>query len=162
MKEMHLLIIQSFSNCPNNNNNNNNNTLSISLSIFAERCFIVLRCNNQTDQGLGRERERDQRGGIREEGTGKGWSHGICFSQVPPAVALLDQEKLQHCHWLFPKLGFCGFFQFVIKGSVKWKKRGGLSGTNGWSFNLSTFPQIFYYFLKDPGPLNHKKRFSAA
>jgi hypothetical protein len=50
----------------------------------------------------------------------------------------------------------------TFKGSVKWKKRGGLSGTNRRSFNLSTFPQIFYRFLKDPGPLNHKKRFSAA
>jgi hypothetical protein len=37
------------------------------------------------------------------------------------------------------------------------KKEGGLSGINRWAFNLSTFPQIFYCFLKDPGPLNHKK-----
>jgi hypothetical protein len=48
------------------------------------------------------------------------------------------------------------------KGSVKWKKRGGLSGINRWAFNMSTFPQILYRFLKDPGPLNHKKRISAA
>ncbi len=73
-----------------------------------ERCLFGLHSNNQTDQGLerggerergrdggrGRERERDQRGGIREEGTGKGWFDGFCFSQVSPAVALLDQEKL--------------------------------------------------------------------
>ncbi len=49
-----------------------------------------------------------------------------------------------------------------FKGSVKWKKWGGVSGINRWAFNLSTFPQIFYCFLKNPGPLNHKKRISAA
>jgi hypothetical protein len=39
------------------------------------------------------------------------------------------------------------------------KKEGGLSGINRWAFNLSTFPQFFYFFLKDPGPLNHKKTY---
>ncbi len=51
----------------------------------------------------------------------------------------------------------------TFKGSVKWKKRGG--GYEWYqsikAFNFSTFPQIFYCFLKDPGPLNHKKRISA-
>jgi hypothetical protein len=42
------------------------------------------------------------------------------------------------------------------------KKEGGVSGINRWAFNLSTLTQIFYCFLKDPGPLNHKKRISAA
>jgi hypothetical protein len=37
-----------------------------------------------------------------------------------------------------------------------------VSGINRWAFNLSTFPQIVYCFLKDPGPLNHKKRISVA
>jgi hypothetical protein len=32
-----------------------------------------------------------------------------------------------------------------------------VSGINRWAFNLSTFPQIFYFFFKDPGPLNNKK-----
>ncbi len=55
---------------------------------------------------------------------------------------------------------FCACcIQGSFKGSVKWKKRGGVSGINGWAFNLSTFPQIFYCFLKDPGPLNHKNVF---
>jgi hypothetical protein len=49
-----------------------------------------------------------------------------------------------------------------LKGSVKWKKRGGMNGINRWAFNLSTIPQIFYRFLKDPGPLNHIKPISAA
>ncbi len=39
---------------------------------------------------------------------------------------------------------------------------GGVSGVNRWAFYSSTFPQIFYCFLKDPGPLNHKKQISAA
>jgi hypothetical protein len=49
-----------------------------------------------------------------------------------------------------------------LKGSVKWKKRGGVSGINRWAIYSSTFPQIFYCFLKDPGPLNNKKHISAA
>ncbi len=32
-----------------------------------------------------------------------------------------------------------------------------MSGINRWAIYSSTFPQIFYCFLKDPGPLNHKK-----
>ncbi len=48
-----------------------------------------------------------------------------------------------------------------LKGSVKWKKRGGASGINRWALYSSTFPQIFYCFLKNPGPLNKKKRISA-
>ncbi len=50
----------------------------------------------------------------------------------------------------------------TLKGSVKWKKRGGVSGINRWALYYSIFLQIFYCFLKDPGPLNHKKRISAA
>jgi hypothetical protein len=42
------------------------------------------------------------------------------------------------------------------------KKEGGVSGINRWAFYYFTFPQIFYFFLKDPGPLNNKKRISAA
>ena len=34
-----------------------------------------------------------------------------------------------------------------------------MCGINRWAFNLSTFPQIFYCFLKDPSPLNHKNAF---
>ncbi len=49
-----------------------------------------------------------------------------------------------------------------IKGSVKWKKRGGVIGINRWALYSSTFPQIFYCFLKDPSPLNNKKSISAA
>ncbi len=49
-----------------------------------------------------------------------------------------------------------------FKGSVKWKKRGGVSGINRWAIYSSAFPQIFYFCLKDPGPLNNKKRISAA
>ncbi len=52
--------------------------------------------------------------------------------------------------------------KYQFKGSVKWKKRGGMSGISQCAFNLSTFPQILYRFLKDPGPLNNKKRISAA
>ncbi len=37
-----------------------------------------------------------------------------------------------------------------------------MSGINRWALYSSTFPQIFNLFLKDPGPLNIKKRFSAA
>ncbi len=37
-----------------------------------------------------------------------------------------------------------------------------MSGINRLALYFSTFPQIFYFFLKDPGPLNNKKRFSAA
>jgi hypothetical protein len=37
------------------------------------------------------------------------------------------------------------------------KKEGGVSGINRWAIYSSTFPQIFYFFLKDPGPLNCKK-----
>jgi hypothetical protein len=33
-----------------------------------------------------------------------------------------------------------------------------VSGINRWALYSSTFPQIFYCFLKDPGPLNSKKR----
>jgi hypothetical protein len=39
------------------------------------------------------------------------------------------------------------------------KKEGGMSGINRCAFNLSTFPQILYRFLKDPGPLNNKNEF---
>jgi hypothetical protein len=42
------------------------------------------------------------------------------------------------------------------------KKEGGCEWYQSMAFNLSTFPQIFYCFLKDPGPLNHKKRILAA
>ena len=28
-----------------------------------------------------------------------------------------------------------------------------MSGINRWAIYSSTFPQIFYWFLKDPGPL---------
>ncbi len=38
------------------------------------------------------------------------------------------------------------------------KKRGVVSCINRFAFNLSTFPQIFYFFLKDPGPLINKKK----
>jgi hypothetical protein len=44
----------------------------------------------------------------------------------------------------------------------KIKKEGGVSGINRWALYSSTFPQFFYCFLKDPGPLNSKKRFSPA
>jgi hypothetical protein len=42
-----------------------------------------------------------------------------------------------------PNIGF--------KGSVKWKKRGGVSGINRWPFNSSTFPPILKIF-KGPRP----------
>jgi hypothetical protein len=32
-----------------------------------------------------------------------------------------------------------------------------VSGINRWAINSSTFPQICYFFLKDPCPLNNKK-----
>ncbi len=31
-----------------------------------------------------------------------------------------------------------------------------MSGINRWAIYSSTFPQFFYFFLKDTGPLNHK------
>jgi hypothetical protein len=37
------------------------------------------------------------------------------------------------------------------------KKEGGVSGINRWALSSSTFPQIFYCFLKDLCPLNNKK-----
>jgi hypothetical protein len=42
------------------------------------------------------------------------------------------------------------------------KEGGGVSGINRWAIYSSSFPQIFYCFLKDPGLLNNKKRISAA
>jgi hypothetical protein len=50
----------------------------------------------------------------------------------------------------------------TIKGTVKWKKGEGVNGINREAFTSSSFPQICYFFLKDPGPLNNKKYFSAA
>ncbi len=32
---------------------------------------------------------------------------------------------------------------------------GGVSDINQWAYYYSTFPQFFYFFLKDPGPLNN-------
>ncbi len=39
---------------------------------------------------------------------------------------------------------------------------GGLIGINRWAIYYCTFTQIYYFFLKDPGPLNNKKRISVA
>jgi hypothetical protein len=55
-----------------------------------------------------------------------------------------------------------GVLKLVFKGSVKWKKMGGVSGINRWAFNSSTFPPILKQFLKDPGPLKSIKRIWAA
>ncbi len=66
---------------------------------------------------------------------------------------------------VLPIIGHCinALYAPLIKGTVKWKKRGGgVSGINRWAIYSSTFPQFFYCSLKDPGPLNSKKRFSAA
>ncbi len=45
---------------------------------------------------------------------------------------------------------------------MKWKRRGDVSGINRYDLYSSTFPQILYFLLKDPGPLNNKKPFSVA
>jgi hypothetical protein len=42
------------------------------------------------------------------------------------------------------------------------KGGGGVNGINRQAFTSSLVPQIFYFFLKDPCPLNNKKHFSAA
>ncbi len=47
--------------------------------------------------------------------------------------------------------------QKKFKGSVKWKKRWVVSGISRSALYSSTFPQIFYFFLKDPGPLKSIK-----
>ncbi len=54
-------------------------------------------------------------------------------------------------------MSFC--MSLSIKGSLKWKKRGCVSGINRWALYSFTSPQFFYFFLKDPVPLNNKKRF---
>ncbi len=54
------------------------------------------------------------------------------------------------------------FDRYQFKGSVKWKKRGVVSGISRSALYSSTFPQFFYFFLKDPGPLKSIKRIWAA
>ncbi len=50
----------------------------------------------------------------------------------------------------------------LFKGIVQPFKTGVMGGIIRSAFKFSSFPQFFQLFLKDPGPLNSKKRFSAA
>ncbi len=75
-------------------------------------------------------------------------------------LAINNQGICRRVHKLYPhgiltlwSSDYTGF-----KGSVKWKKRGGVSGINRSALYSSTFPQIFYFYLKDTCPLNSKKR----
>ncbi len=86
--------------------------------------------------------------------------HKVVYINQP----FLRQDDLSHTPfdslWFHPLREIISALTTMhfLKGSVKWKKRGGVSGINRCPFNSSTFPQIFYFFLKDPGPLNSKKR----
>ncbi len=46
----------------------------------------------------------------------------------------------------------------MVKGIVQPFKRGVMGGINRLALSSSTFPHFLKLFLKDPGPLNRKKR----
>jgi hypothetical protein len=50
------------------------------------------------------------------------------------------------------------YFHLAFKGIVQPFKTGVMGGIIRLAFELSTFPQFSNFFLKDPGPLNRKKR----
>ncbi len=69
-----------------------------------------------------------------------------------------DEKVFNKSSWI---LNGQNIVEKLLKGSVKWKKRGVVSGISRSALYSSTFPQIFYFFLKDPGPLKSIKRILA-
>ncbi len=85
-----------------------------------------------------------------------------------------SQLKVDHrCRWhrwqikkIFNQKNFNNFvgtpLDTRLKGIVQPLKRGVMGGINRYAFKFSTFPHFLKLFLKDPGPLNSKKRIRAA
>jgi len=72
------------------------------------------------------------------------WWSSTYFRHIKKTVYWVDfRRSLVSNPWIWGWIFGCNWYK-TLKGSVKWKKRGGMTGINRWAIYSSTLPQIFY------------------